>query len=38
MSGLIFDNQPAAPQFNPGRADIACFVGLVRLLSQNAIQ
>jgi hypothetical protein len=37
MSGLIFDNQPAAPQFNPGRADIACFVGLVRLLSPNAI-
>ncbi len=32
MSGLIFDNQPAAPQFNPGRADVACFVGLVRLL------
>jgi hypothetical protein len=37
MSGLIFDNQPAAPQFNPGRADIACFVGLVRLLSPNAV-
>lgn len=32
MSRVIFDNQPAAPQLNPGRADIACFVGLVRLL------
>jgi hypothetical protein len=32
MSRVIFDNQPTAPQFNPGRADIACFVGLVRLL------
>jgi hypothetical protein len=31
MSRLIFDNQPAAPQFNPTRADIACFVGLVRV-------
>lgn len=32
MSRVIFDNQPAAPQLNPGRADIACFVGLVRVL------
>jgi hypothetical protein len=30
MSRLIFENQPAAPQVNPGRADVACFVGLVR--------
>jgi hypothetical protein len=33
MSRVIFDNQPAAPQLNPGRADIACFVGLVRVLN-----
>jgi len=32
MSRVIFDNQPAAPQLNPGRADIACFVGLARVL------
>jgi hypothetical protein len=32
MSRVIFDNQPAAPVLNPGRADIACFVGLVRVL------
>jgi uncharacterized protein len=32
MSRVIFDNQPAPPQLNPGRADIACFVGLIRLL------
>ncbi len=32
MSRVVFDNTPAAPVFNPGRADIACFVGLVRLL------
>lgn len=31
MSRVIFNNQPTAPQLNPGRADIACFVGLVRL-------
>ena len=31
MSRLIFDNQPSPPQFNPVRADIACFVGLVRV-------
>ncbi|HEX8711440.1 MAG TPA: hypothetical protein VF730_06170 [Terracidiphilus sp.] len=33
MSRVIFDNTPQAPAFNPGRADIACFVGLVRVLS-----
>jgi len=32
MSRVIFNNQPVAPVLNPGRADIACFVGLVRLL------
>src|ERR1700721_1033184 len=32
MSRVIFDNSPAAPVFNPIRADIACFVGLVRRL------
>ena len=32
MSRVVFNNQPAAPVLNPGRADIACFVGLVRLL------
>src|SRR5271156_898495 len=33
MSRVIFNNQPAAPVFDPTRADIACFVGLVRLQS-----
>lgn len=37
MSRVIFNNQPAAPQFNPGRADIACFAGLVRLLPGAAV-
>ena len=32
MSRLVFECQPAAPQVNPGRADVACFVGLVRVL------
>src|ERR1700741_3444781 len=32
MSRVIFDNTPIAPVFNPGRADIACFVGLARVL------
>lgn len=32
MSRVIFDNQPAAPEFNLGRADVACFVGLIRQL------
>lgn len=32
MGRVIFDNTPVAPVFNPIRADIACFVGLVRLL------
>jgi hypothetical protein len=33
MSRVIFDIQPQAPQVNTGRADVACFVGLVRLLA-----
>jgi uncharacterized protein len=33
MSRVIFDNSPTTPAFNPIRADIACFVGLVRVLS-----
>src|ERR1700694_858658 len=32
MSRVIFDNQPPPPQLNSGRADIACFVGLMRRL------
>jgi len=32
MSRVIFDHQPSAPQFDLGRADVVCFVGLVRLL------
>ncbi|MGA3132236.1 MAG: hypothetical protein ABSD59_15625 [Terracidiphilus sp.] len=32
MSRVIFDNTPTAPTFNTTRADVACFVGLVRLL------
>jgi hypothetical protein len=32
MSRLVFENQPAAPQFNTARADIACFAGLIRRL------
>jgi uncharacterized protein len=32
MSRVIFDNTPTAAAFNPVRADIACFVGLIRLL------
>jgi len=32
MGRVIFDNTPSAPVFNPIRADVACFVGLVRLL------
>src|SRR5580704_4361498 len=35
MSRVLFDNQPAAPQPNTGRADVACFVGLVRLLAAS---
>lgn len=31
MSRVIFDNQPAAPAIDTGRADVACFIGLVRL-------
>jgi hypothetical protein len=32
MSRVLFQNSPAAPVFNRTRADIACFVGLVRVL------
>jgi hypothetical protein len=32
MSRVIFNNQPDPPDINQGRADIACFVGLVRVL------
>jgi hypothetical protein len=32
MSRVIFDNTPQAPAFNPGRADVACFVGLAPVL------
>lgn len=31
MSRLVFDRQPPAPPVNPGRADVACFVGLARV-------
>ncbi|MGD0931658.1 MAG: hypothetical protein ABR902_13500 [Candidatus Korobacteraceae bacterium] len=37
MSRVVFDNTPAAPVFNPGRADIACFVGLVRVVPNAAV-
>lgn len=33
MSRIIFDNQRPVPQPDPARADIACFVGLVRLVN-----
>ena len=31
MSRIVFDDQRPSPTMNPGRADVACFVGLVRL-------
>jgi uncharacterized protein len=37
MSRVIFNNSPAVPAFNPVRADIAFFVGLVRLLPGAAV-
>ena len=37
MSRVVFDNTPAAPVFNPTRADVACFVGLVRLLAGASV-
>ena len=37
MSRVIFDDQPSTPQFNLGRADVACFVGLVRLLPGSSV-
>ena len=37
MSRLVFNNQPNTPQFNTVRADIACFVGLVRKLPGAAL-
>jgi hypothetical protein len=33
MSRVIFDVQPGAPQINTLRADVACFVGLARVLA-----
>jgi hypothetical protein len=30
MSRVIFRNQPLAPTIDSGRADVACFIGLVR--------
>lgn len=32
MSRIVFDNSPAPTEVNLGRADVACFVGLVRVL------
>jgi uncharacterized protein len=37
MSRVVFDNTPAPPVFNTTRADVACFVGLVRLLPGAAV-
>lgn len=37
MSRVIFDNTPQAPAFHPGRADVACFVGLARVLKGAAL-
>jgi uncharacterized protein len=37
MSRVIFHDQPPAPQFNLTRADVACFVGLVRRLNGAAV-
>src|SRR5450432_3284038 len=31
MSSIVFEDQRPVPQIDPGRADVACFVGLVRL-------
>lgn len=33
MGRLLFEGQPAAPQVDTSRADVACFVGLVRVLA-----
>jgi hypothetical protein len=33
MSRVIFNNQPKAQQIDTGRVDVACFVGLVRVLA-----
>jgi Bacteriophage tail sheath protein len=32
MSSIVFDDQRPVSQMKPGRADVACFVGLVRLV------
>jgi hypothetical protein len=32
VSRIVFDNTPSPPAFDPIRADVACFVGLVRVL------
>jgi uncharacterized protein len=37
MSRILFNNQPAAPVIDTGRADVACFIGLVRIISGASI-
>lgn len=37
MGRVIFTNQPNPPEVNTGRADVACFIGLVRLLPGAAL-
>ena len=37
MSRVVFACQPAAPDVAPTRADVACFVGLVRVLAGAAV-
>ena len=32
MSGIVFDSEPTPAQVDPARADVACFVGLVRCI------
>ena len=36
MSRIVFDDQRPSPTVNPGRFDVACFVGLVRLSAATA--
>ena len=36
MSRIVFDDQRPSPTVNPGRFDVACFVGLVRLSADAA--
>jgi hypothetical protein len=37
MSRIVFESQRLSSQVDPGRADIACFVGLVRLVPGAAL-